>query len=421
MKENKVITFGCRLNIFESEVIKDQLKKSNQENTIIFNSCAVTSETERKVRQSIRKHKKQFPEKKIIVTGCAAQINPQLYSNMSEVDMVLGNKEKLELKQHLFSSNNTENIQVSDIMELKETSSHMVTSFEGKARAFLEIQNGCNHRCTFCIIPFGRGNNRSVPIPTIIKNCQRILDEGFLEIVLTGVDITDYGTNLPVKPSFAYLIKEILKHCPNLTRLRLSSLDVAEIDDDLRNLLVTEKRILPHFHISMQSGDNMILKRMKRRHNREQIIDFCNFIKKHRKNSSIGADIITGFPTETEEMFLNSVQLVKNLQISLLHIFPYSEREGTPAAKIPQEKQIAKNIRKERARILINLGKENLRKFQKEFIGKKIDALVESKDFLRSDQFLKIKLKNSFKSGTVVKVKIIGSKEGYLLAQDNDK
>ena len=298
-------------------------------------------------------------------------------------------------------------------MQLEEAASHMVASFEGKARAFLEIQNGCNHRCTFCIIPFGRGNNRSVPIPQIIEHCNKILAEGYEEIVLTGVDITDYGVNLPGKPKLGYLIKDIFKHT-KLQRLRLSSLDVAEIDDDLRDLIINEPRLLSHFHISMQSGDNMILKRMKRRHNREQIVEFCDFVRKYRPLASIGADIITGFPTESEEMFLQSLDIVERMQIPLLHIFPYSEREGTPAAKIPKDKQVEKSIRKERAKNLREEGQRQLVKFQKKFIGKKVKALIEDSQFAKTDEFLKISCENSMKAGKEVELLVEDCSNGEL-------
>jgi threonylcarbamoyladenosine tRNA methylthiotransferase MtaB len=413
---NQVVTFGCRLNIFESEVIKKSLQKSGEKNATIFNSCAVTSEAERQLRQSIRKERKKNPDKKIIVTGCAAQINPGFYANMPEVDAVLGNKEKLESKSYDFLESEETNVRVNDIMQLEEAASHMVTSFEGKARAFIEIQNGCNHRCTFCIIPFGRGNNRSVPIPKTLEHCNKIIAEGYNEIVLTGVDITDYGVNLPGKPKLGYLVKQILKHT-NLKRIRLSSLDVAEIDDELKELIKSEKRLMPHFHLSLQSGDDMILKRMKRRHSSQEINEFCDFVKKHRCDAVIGADIITGFPTETEEMFNNSLQIVKNNNISMLHVFPYSEREGTPAAKIPQDKQVPKQIRKERARILIKEGNKQLENFSKKFIGQIITGITEENNIIKTDNFLKVRTPHNLSQGVEVKVKIEAFKNQELIGK----
>ncbi len=412
MSNSQVVTFGCRLNIFESEVIKNKLKEAGLDNTIIFNSCSVTSEAERQLRQSIRKHKRAYPEQQIIVTGCAAQIDPQKYAQMPEVDQVIGNSEKLELSS--YSSSNVDKVRVKDIMSLTEAASHMVSSFSGKARAYLEIQNGCNHRCTFCIIPYGRGNNRSVPIEQILVHCQKIIAEGYNEIVLTGVDITDYGFNLANKPTLGFLVKNILA-LNNELRVRLSSLDVAEIDDDLKELIVTEKRLMPHFHLSLQSGDDLILKRMKRRHSQKEIIDFCNFVRLHRPDASIGADIIAGFPTETEAMFNNSLNLIKHLEIALLHVFPYSEREGTAAARIPSERQVPINIRKKRAKILIEQGKENLANFAAKFIGHNVSALVESEHILKTDQFIKIKAKNhGFPLGSRVVVKVTKFQQDYL-------
>lgn len=415
---NDVITFGCRLNIFESEIIKKQLESVDSDNITVFNSCTVTAEAERQLKQSIRKYRKNHPNKKIIVTGCAAQVNPNLYQKLPEVDAVLGNSEKLDAKNYNDVFLNKSNIIVKDILELKETAGHMVTSFEGKCRAFLEIQNGCNHRCTFCIIPYGRGNNRSVPIENIIENCNQLIKEGYKEIVLTGVDITDYGINLPGKPTLGYLIKEMLKSCPELTRIRLSSIDVAEIDQDLLDIIKFETRLLPHFHISMQSGDNMILKRMKRRHNREEIYEFCNIVRKHRKDVALGADIIAGFPTETEEMFQNTLNLVKELQIPLLHIFPYSEREGTPAAKIPIDLQVPKNVRKERAKLLREEGTKQLRKFMSGFIDKTVTAIVENHNTVRTDHFLRVEVPNQLETGSICNVEINDVKNQYLLGKN---
>ncbi len=416
MNNNQIVTFGCRLNIFESEIIKDQLKDSALNNAIIFNSCAVTSEAERQLRQAIRKAKKNEPEKEIIVTGCAAQINPEFYANLPEVDRVIGNQEKLKATSY----KQQKDIQVSDIMQLEESATHLVGDFSGKARAYLEIQNGCNHRCTFCIIPYGRGNNRSSQISDIIANCQNILEKGYNEIVLTGVDITDYGFNLPDRPTLGKLVKEILAACPDLQRLRLSSLDVAEIDDELRELIVTEPRLLAHFHLSLQSGDDLILKRMKRRHNVEQIREFCKFVRNHRPDAAIGADLIAGFPTETDEMHQNTLDLVAELEIALLHVFPYSEREGTPAAKIPVERQVSKNIRKKRAKELRELATKNLAKYAKRFVGQELEVIIENKNFAKTKEFLPVIIdSHNFAAGTIAKIKITGYKEGNLIGGVN--
>ncbi|MBL6621096.1 MAG: tRNA (N(6)-L-threonylcarbamoyladenosine(37)-C(2))-methylthiotransferase MtaB [Rickettsiales bacterium] len=414
MSENQVITFGCRLNIFESEIIKNNLEASNKKNSLIFNSCAVTSEAERKLGQAIRKYHKKFPEKEIIVTGCAAQLHPEKYINMPEVSKVIGNKEKIDIRSY----QDNKNIIVSDIMQLEDAASHLAADFNNKARAYLEIQNGCNHRCTFCIIPYARGNNRSVPIKNIISSCQAILAKNINEIVLTGVDITDYGANLKEKINLGKLLKEIFKELPELKRLRLSSLDVAEIDDDLKELIVTEKRLMPHFHLSLQSGDNMILKRMKRRHQIEDIIKFCNFVRQYRQDAAIGADLITGFPTETEEMHQNTKELIKQLEISHLHVFPYSEREGTPAAKIPADKQIDKKIRKERAKELIAIGKDNLENYSKKFIGKKISAIAENPGVFKTDHYLNVKISGSnLPQGQIRKILVTDYKNNQLIGE----
>ena len=380
-----VITFGCRLNIFESEVIKDSLAKSDVKNVLVFNTCSVTQEAEKQAIKSIRKARKDNPDKRIIVTGCAAQVNPQKYSDLDEVDLVLGNTEKFNAQN--YNENITDKILVSDIMQVKETAGHLVTSFGGKTRAFIEIQNGCNHRCTFCTIPFGRGNNRSVPIGDIVKQVSLLVKQGYKEIVLTGVDITDYGLNLPGTPSLGDMTKRLLSLVPNLPRLRLSSIDVAEVDNTLLQLILYEKRLMPHFHISLQSGDNMILKRMKRRHNRNQVIDFCNLVRKYRKDVAFGADIIAGFPTETEEMFTNSLNLIKESKIQYIHAFPYSERDGTPAARMPQVKQ---HLRKERTKALIEQGKIELSEFSKKYVGQTVSALVEKNNVGVMENFLKI-------------------------------
>ncbi|MBT4989521.1 MAG: tRNA (N(6)-L-threonylcarbamoyladenosine(37)-C(2))-methylthiotransferase MtaB [Rickettsiales bacterium] len=400
---NQVVTFGCRLNISESEIIKNELDSSGVDDYIVFNSCSVTAEAERKLRQSIRKNRNLYPDKKIIVTGCAAQIDPYKYQAMSEVDYVLGNIEKLDKTsyQHLREGNN---VIVSDIMQIEESALHMINDFEGKARAFVEIQNGCDHRCTFCIIPYGRGNNRSHTVAEIVNACNLLIEQGYCEIVFTGVDITDYGTNLPGKPKLGQLVRRVLSLCPGLLRLRLSSVDVAEIDDELMDLIETEPRLMPHMHLSLQSGDDLILKRMKRRHNRKQVYDFCKDVRRVRPDCTFGADIITGFPTETDSMFQNSFNLVKELNFTHLHVFPYSEREGTPAAKIPENKQVVKQIRKDRANKLRSLGERNLKFYKESIVGKKLECLVESEKTICSKEFLKLGYKSEFKQGDLINV-----------------
>lgn len=412
----EVITFGCRLNSYESEVIRDNLRTTGLEKAAVFNTCAVTKESERQAKQAIRKYKRENPESKIIVTGCAAQINPDHYADLEEVDRVIGNEEKLDQKTYAsLSTEETEKVLVNDIMSIKETASHLVSGFEGKARAFMQIQNGCNHRCTFCIIPYGRGNNRSVAVGEIVEQARLLVKNGYNEIVLTGVDISDYGQDLPVKTSLGQMIKRLLKLVPELPRLRLSSIDVAEIDEDLLELIEKEPRLMPHLHLSLQSGDNMILKRMKRRHTREQILDFCNKARELRPDIVFGADIITGFPTETDEMFNNTVDVIKQAEITYLHVFPYSEREGTPAAKIPSDKQVPKKIRKERAAILRDLGKLQLEKLLKSRVGKTENVIVEKESEGRTEQFAMVKLDQDYSAGNIVKISVAGANNEVLL------
>lgn len=386
----EVVNFGCRLNSYESEAIKDLSSKHLEENVVIFNTCAVTKEAERQARQAIRKARILNPGKKIIVTGCAAQINPGQFESMDEVDKVVGNHEKMhaETYQNLMASE--EKIIVNDIMMIKETAAHLVSSFEGKSRVFLQVQNGCNHRCTFCTIPYGRGNSRSVPIPQIIEQTNLYLKSDCQEIVLTGVDITDYGLDLPGKPTLASMIRRLLNLTP-LKRLRLSSIDVAEIDDELFDLITQDERIMPHIHLSLQAGDDMILKRMKRRHRRAQILEFCENVRKKRPDVIFGADIITGFPTETDEMFNNTVDLIREAKISMLHVFPYSERDNTPASRMPQ---VDKQIRKKRAGYLREVGQEVLREEMMKLVGQKLNILLEKEDYGKTDSFIPVRVEN---------------------------
>lgn len=388
---SEIITFGCRLNIYESEVIKNKLERSGTKDFAIFNTCAVTKEAERKVKQSIRKFKRLNPNKKVVVTGCSAQINPKQYEVLKEVDLVIGNEEKFEDKtyENLFKEN-TQKVLVNDIMSVKETASHLVTSFENKARAFVQVQNGCNHRCTFCIIPYARGNSRSVPLPQVINQIKLLVENGYKEVVLTGVDISDYGLDLPNKPTLSNMLLRVLNAVPNLPRLRLSSVDVAELDEDFINLLKNEHRLMPHLHLSLQSGDDLILKRMKRRHNRNQVIEFVQRAKSVRPNIVFGADIITGFPTETEAAFENSLNIIDEADLTYLHVFPYSEREGTPAYKIPAEKQVPKPLRKQRANILIEKGKQKVQMLRNSIKNTNQSVIVESTKIGRTEQFLDI-------------------------------
>lgn len=408
----KVITFGCRLNIYESEVIKNALKASKADDVVVFNTCSVTKEAERQAQQNIRKVRRENPNAKIYVTGCAAQINPKKYSSMKEVDVVLGNEEKLVPESYLEQDSK---MLVNDIMSVKETASHLVSSFDGKSRAFIQIQNGCNHRCTFCIIPYGRGNSRSVPIGKVVEQVKLLMSQGYNEIVFTGVDISDYGKDLPGSPTLAQMIKRLFNLVPELKRLRLSSIDVAEIDQELKDLIKFDQRIMPHIHISLQAGDNMILKRMKRRHNREQVIEFCNEIRDARPEVSFGADIIAGFPTESDDMFNNSLKLIEEAGLHLLHVFPYSEREGTPAAKIPN--QVPKATRKERAKSLRVAGENQLLEFSKNNLGRKATIVVEENGYGRTDNFLKVKLDKEYQSGKIHEALITDFTDNELIAK----
>lgn len=334
----EVVTLGCRINSYESEVLKEKL--GNLNNVIIVNTCAVTGEAERQCRQTIRKLRKENPDAKIVVTGCAAQVATKKFADMPEVDLVLGNKEKAEIENYIDSQ---EKEVVSDIFNYDSYDKYIITGFEGRHKAFVQIQQGCNHRCTYCIIPYARGNNRSVKEEDVIKQIRKLLEQGFKEICLTGVDACSY------QPSFSGLVKHILEQIPELPSLQFGSLDPAALDDEFIALVGKDKRIYPHFHLSIQSGDNLILKRMRRRHSREDVINLCHKIRAVRPEATFGSDFICGFPTETEEQFENTVKLVREAGINKLHVFPYSERSGTPAAAMPQ---VPVNVRKDRARRL---------------------------------------------------------------------
>jgi threonylcarbamoyladenosine tRNA methylthiotransferase MtaB len=334
-----------------------------------------------------------------------------MFAAMPEVDKVIGNEEKLSDKYYHLGS---ERIAVNDIMSVKETANHMISSFEGRARAFIQVQNGCDHRCTFCMIPFGRGNSRSVPIGVIVEQVRTLVAAGYKEVVLTGVDVTAYGADLPGSPTFAQMIRRLLSLVPDLARLRLSSIDVAEIDDDLFQLMAYNKTLMPHFHISLQAGDNMILKRMKRRHNREQVVEFCHALRKIRPEVSFGADIIAGFPTETDEMFENTRRLISEAGIQYLHVFPYSEREGTPAVRMPQ---VPMNIRKERAAILRAEGVKELAKFFNANLGRKVELLVEKNNIAHAENFIPVKLEGEYVSGQIIDAELIFGSSEHMFAK----
>lgn len=422
----KIITMGCRLNMAESNAMAEQLnRQDNADDIIIINSCAVTNEAVRQTRQAVRKAKRAAPHSKIIVTGCAAQVDPAMFANMPEVSSVIGNHEKQSLGHYL--SLDEGSIQVDDIMQVEQTAPQLVASFSGKSRAFVEVQNGCDHRCTFCIIPYGRGNSRSVPAGKVVDHVKKLVDEGFQEIVLTGVDVTSYGPDLPGNSNLGHLLERILTHVPSLRRLRMSSIDGIEIDEHMFDILSSESRVMPHLHLSLQSGDNMILKRMKRRHSRETAIDLVQRLKSKRPEIAIGADIIAGFPTEDDAMFENSRALISECQIVHGHIFPYSAKAGTPAANMPQ---VGGNIIKERAKILRDECDRVSKQWRETLIGSQQKILIEKGGVSgHAENFAYTKLKNhdlnndggsdhrSNIEGEIIAVRISGTQGKNLLAE----
>ncbi|MGB1077132.1 MAG: tRNA (N(6)-L-threonylcarbamoyladenosine(37)-C(2))-methylthiotransferase MtaB [Bdellovibrionales bacterium] len=399
----ELVTFGCRLNTYESEVMRSHAENAGLNDAIIINTCAVTKEAERQARQSIRKLHREHPDKKIIVTGCSAQINPEMYGEMDEVSRVIGNDKKLDASTWLDFGHSMDGakVLVNDIMSVKETASHLIEGFEGRARAFVQVQNGCDHRCTFCIIPYGRGNSRSVPIGEVVAQVRNLVEQGYREIVFTGVDVTSYGPDLPGAPTFGQMIRRVLALVPELKRLRLSSLDPVEIDDDLWRLIAEEPRLMPHLHMSLQAGDDMVLKRMKRRHLRQDAIDMANRARDLRPDMAFGADIIAGFPTETDEMFENTLRIIEECDLIHCHIFPYSEREGTPAAKMPQ---VPHQLRKERAARLREQGDKQLNRFLKNQVNKVHEVIVEKNNFGRSENFSPVRLTGNYEQGDLLSV-----------------
>ena len=402
MADTEIITFGCRLNAYESEVMREHARATGLSNAVIVNTCAVTAEAERQARQAIRKARRHRPNARIIVTGCAAQISPDTYAAMPEVDSVLGNAEKLERAS--FEPGDSEPVRVNDIMAAQQTASHLIEGFDGRARAFIQVQNGCDHRCTFCIIPFGRGNSRSVPIGEISRQVQTLVARGFHEIVLSGVDITSYGPDLPGRPTLGQMVRRVLAAVPELARLRLSSLDPAEIDDDLLRLIADEPRLMPHLHLSLQAGDNVILKRMKRRHSREQAISVTGSIRRLRPDVVFGADFIAGFPTETEAMFETTLNLIDECGLTYLHVFPYSARPETPAARMPQ---VPRQLAKERAARLRAAGQQALSGFLDREIGSTRSVLIERDGFGRTEYFTPVLVAEA-RPGTPLPVRITG-------------
>jgi threonylcarbamoyladenosine tRNA methylthiotransferase MtaB len=414
----EVVTFGCRLNAAESEVIRREAERAGLSDTVVVNTCAVTAEAVRQARQTIRALRRERPQSKIVVTGCAAQTESQTFVAMAEIDRVLGNAEKLSAAawgetRTAFGVGDAPKAVVNDIMAVSETAAHLIEGFAGRARAFVQVQNGCDHRCTFCIIPYGRGNSRSVPMGAVVADVQRLVANGYGEIVLTGVDITSYGADLPGTPRLGTLIKQILKHVPALKRLRLSSIDSVEADRDLIDAFAQDERLMPHLHLSLQAGDDLILKRMKRRHARADAVAFCDALRRLRPDIVFGADIIAGFPTETEAMFTRSLDLVEECGLTHLHVFPFSARPGTPAARMPQ---VARPIVKDRARRLREHGADALRRYLDAEVGATRRVLVESDVQGRTEQFTPVKLATPAAPGSVLDVKISGHDGSRLLA-----
>ena len=412
----EVITFGCRLNAFESEVIAREAANAGLDQTIVINSCAVTNEAVAQARQSIRRLKRERPEARIVVTGCAAQTQSAMFAGMAEVDRVIGNDDKMRggawrAARSAFDLDASEKVAVSDIMAVKEMAPHLIEGFQGGLpRVFVQVQNGCDHRCTFCIIPYGRGNSRSVPMGAVVEQVRALTDRGHAEIVLTGVDLTSYGADLPGAPKLGQLVKNILRHVPELKRLRISSIDSIEADADLLDAIAVDERLMPHLHLSLQAGDDLILKRMKRRHLRQDAVEFCAQVRRLRPDIALGADIIAGFPTETEEMFGRSIDLVQECDLTFLHVFPYSPRPGTPAARMPQ---VAGNDIRERARRLRATGEAALQRRLESEIGATREVLIESATQGRTEHFLSVAISGEA-PGAVRRLMIAGHDSGRL-------
>ncbi|MFQ5776297.1 MAG: tRNA (N(6)-L-threonylcarbamoyladenosine(37)-C(2))-methylthiotransferase MtaB [Kiloniellaceae bacterium] len=400
--EPHIITFGCRLNAYESEVMRHHARAAGLRDAVIVNTCAVTAEAERQARQAIRRARREHPHARLIVTGCAAQIDPARYAAMAEVDRVLGNAEKLMAES--FAPQARARVAVNDIMAVEEAASHLIDGFAERTRAFVQVQQGCDHRCTFCVIPYGRGNSRSVPVGEVVAQVRALVARGFAEVVLTGVDLTAYGRDLPGRPTLGGMARRLLRLVPELPRLRLSSIDAVELDEDVFGLLAEEARLMPHLHLSLQSGDDLILKRMKRRHTRADALRLCERVRALRPDIVLGADLIAGFPTETEAMFENTAAIVADCGLTYLHVFPYSPRPGTPAARMPQ---IPVRVRKERARRLRTLGEAALARFLESRVGTRAHVLVEKDGFGRSEHYAPVEVAGGA-SGRIVPVRITG-------------
>jgi len=413
----KTLTFGCRLNALESEVMRARAEAAGLGDAILVNTCAVTGEAVRQARQAIRKARRENPEARIVVSGCAAQIDPAAFAAMTEVDLVLGNEEKLTAGAYRGLGTDREaTVRVNDIMSVRETAGHLVEGMDGRARAFVEVQNGCDHRCTFCVIPYGRGNSRSVPMGAVVEQIRRLVENGYREVVLTGVDITSYGGDLPGRPTLGRLVRSILRHVPALDRLRLSSIDSIEADDALLVALAEEERLMPHLHLSLQHGDDLILKRMKRRHLRADALRFVDTARRLRPDVVFGADLIAGFPTEDEAMFDRSLSIVAEAGLTFLHVFPFSPRPGTPAARMPQ---VERGVVKERAARLRAAGEASLARHLAAERGATRRVLVERDGLGRTEHFTPAEIRFG-RPGEVVSARVTGHTARALLAEATD-
>ena len=406
------VTFGCRLNTYETEVMRQHAQAAGKSNGIVFNTCAVTAEATRQARQAIRRARAENPEAEIVVTGCAAQTDPDMFARMPEVTRVLGNEEKL--KPESWQGGEAPRVAVADIMTVTEAKPHLIDGLKERTRAFVQVQNGCDHRCTFCIIPFGRGNSRSLAAGDVVEQVRRLVASGYSEVVLTGVDLTSWGADLDGRPKLGGLVARTLRAVPELKRLRLSSIDSIEADPELIDVIAGEERVMPHIHLSLQSGDNMILKRMKRRHAREDSVAFCAELRARRPGIVFGADIIAGFPTETDAMFENSLSIADDCGLTFLHVFPFSARPGTPAARMPQ---LDKRIVKERAALLREKGEARLERFLAAEIGATRQVLVETEAAGRTEHFAQVRFASRMAPGAIVTAQVTGRGPAYLEAR----
>lgn len=417
----ELVTLGCRLNTAESETMREQARAAGLDDVVIVNTCAVTAEAVRQARQTIRRARRDNPNARIVVTGCAAQVQPETFAEMGEVDLVIGNDTKLEASSWSaladFGISESEKVRVNDIFSVRETAEHMVHGFAEHTRAFVQVQNGCDHRCTFCIIPYGRGNSRSVPAGAVVEQVRTLVERGYREVVLTGVDITSWGGDLPGAPRLGHLVGQLLRGVEGLERLRISSIDSVEADPELIELIGAEARLMPHLHLSLQSGDDMILKRMKRRHSRDDAVRFCADIRARRPDVVFGADLIAGFPTETDEMFDGTLRLIEDCGLTFTHVFPFSARPGTPAARMPQ---LAKAVVKERAARLRAVGEAALARALDAEVGRTDRVLIEKADQGHTERFFPVRVDangvSNLPIGDIVPVRIVGHADGVLRA-----